>query len=74
VAWFAAIGITMVGFVFIRYGRDLRNHRQLWAAAVVFTAASFFAARVAAFFGAMINKYAPVQGGKTVQLGHGDSK
>jgi hypothetical protein len=74
VAWFAAIAITMVGFVFIRYGRHLKNHRQLRAAVLAFAAASFFAAGVAGFFGAMINKYAPIQGGTTVQLSHGGTK
>jgi hypothetical protein len=27
VAWFAPISITLVAFVFIQYGRDLKNHR-----------------------------------------------
>lgn len=71
VAWFAPISITMVSFVFIRYGRDLSNRRQLRAAALVFTLASFVAAGIAGFFGAMINKYAPVQGGETIQLSRG---
>jgi len=69
IAWLAPISITMVAFVFIRYGRDLKNHRQLRAAVLGFTLVSFFAAGVAGFFGAMINKYAPVQGGHTIQLG-----
>ncbi len=64
VAWFAPIGITMVGSVFIRYGRDLSKHRQLRAAVLVFTAASFFAAGFAGFLGAMIDKYAPVRAAK----------
>jgi len=68
VAWFAPISITMVAFVFIRYGRDLSNHRQLRAAVLCFAAASFLAAGIAGLFGAMINKYAPVQGGHTIQL------
>jgi len=68
VAWLAPISITMVAFVFIRYGHDLRNHRQLRAAVLGFALVSFFAAGVAGFFGAMINKYAPVQGGSTIQL------
>jgi uncharacterized membrane protein len=68
VAWLAPISITMVAFVFIRYGHDLRNHRQLRAAVLAFALVSFFAAGVAGFFGAMINKYAPVQGGSTIQL------
>jgi hypothetical protein len=68
VAWFAPISITMVAFVFIRYGRDLKNHPQLRAAILCFAAASFLAAAIAGFFGAMLNKYAPVQGGHTIHL------
>ena len=74
VAWLAPISITMAAFVFIRYGRDLRNHRQLRAAVLGFTLASFIAAGIAGFFGAMINKYAPVQGGHTIQLSAGAEK
>jgi hypothetical protein len=74
VAWFAPISITMVAFIFIKYGRDLKNHRQLRAGVLAFTLASFVAAGVAGFFGAMINKYAPVQGGHTIQLSHGEEK
>src|SRR3984957_1771864 len=70
IAWFAPISITMVASVFIRYGRDLRNHRQLRAAVLCFAAASFVAAGVAGFFGAMLNKYAPVQGGHEIQFIH----
>ena len=74
VAWFAPISITAVAFVFIRYGRDLRNHRQLRAAVLCFAVVSFVAAAVAGFFGAMINKSAPVQGGPTIQLNRGQEK
>ncbi len=74
VAWFAPISITMVAFVFIRYGRDLKNHRQLRAAVLCFAVASFVAAGIAGFFGAMINKDAPVQGGHTIQLSQGEEK
>jgi hypothetical protein len=70
VAWFAPISITMVAFIVVKYGRDLRNHRQLRAGALVFLLASFFSAGVAGFFGAMLDKYAPVQGGATIQLSH----
>jgi hypothetical protein len=72
VAWFAPISITMVAFVFIKYGRDLKNHPQLRTAVLCFALASFVAAGIAGFFGAMINKYAPVQGGNTIQLSHRD--
>ncbi|MDR3772470.1 MAG: hypothetical protein P4L26_03925 [Terracidiphilus sp.] len=74
VAWFAPISITMVAFVFIRYGRDLVNHKQLRAAVLGFAAASFIAAGVAGFFGAMLNKNAPVQGGPVIQLSRGGEK
>jgi uncharacterized membrane protein len=74
VAWFALISITMVSFVFIRYGGDLGSHRQLRAAVLVFTMASFIAAGIAGFFGAEIDEYAPVRGGSTIQLSHGEAK
>jgi len=74
VAWFAPISITMVAFVFIRYGSDLKNHRQLRAAVLCFAIVSFVAAGIAGFFGAMIDKYAPVQGGSIIQLSRGDGK
>ena len=74
VAWFAPISITMVAFVLIRYGRDLKNHRQLRAAVLCFAAVSFVCAGIAGFCGAMINKYAPVQGGHTIQLSEGVKK
>jgi hypothetical protein len=68
VAWFAPISITMVTFIVIKYGRDLRNHKQLRAGALAFLLASFVSAGVAGFFGAMLDKYAPVQGGGIIQL------
>jgi hypothetical protein len=74
VGWFAPISITMVAFVMIRYGRGLKNHRHLRAAVFSFAVASFVAAGIAGFFGAMINKCAPVQGGATIQLSRGEEK
>jgi hypothetical protein len=74
VAWLAPISITMVASVFLQYGRDLRRHRALCTAALTFTAASFLAAGVAGFFGAMINKHAPVDGGHTIQLSQGETR
>ena len=74
VAWLAPISITMVAAVFLQYGRDLRKHRALRTAALTFTAASFLAAGVAGFFGAMINKHAPVEGGHIIQLSQGEAK
>jgi hypothetical protein len=74
VAWFAPISITMVAFVFLKYGRDLKNHRQLRAGVLAFVVASFVSAGIAGFFGAMLDKYAPVQGGQTIQLSRGETK
>lgn len=68
VAWFVPISITMVVFVFINYGHDLKNHCRLRAAVLGFAFISFAAAGVAGFFGAMLNKAAPVQGGHVIQL------
>jgi hypothetical protein len=64
----------MVDFIFIKYGRDLKNHRQLRTAVLCFAMVSFVAAGIAGFFGAMINKYAPVQGGATIQLTQGEKE
>jgi hypothetical protein len=74
IAWLAPISITMVAFVFLKYGRDLKNHKHLRAAVLAFVVASFVSAGVAGFFGAMLDKYAPVQGGDTIQLSQGDAK
>jgi hypothetical protein len=71
VAWLAPISMTMVAFVFLRYGRELGRHRQLRAAVLGFALVSFAAAGVAGFFGAMINKHAPVQGGTVISLDGG---
>ncbi len=74
IAWFVPISITMVAFVFIRYGRELKQPQATSRGGALFCVVSFFAAGVAGFFGAMINKYAPVQGGHTIQLSHGGEK
>jgi hypothetical protein len=74
VAWLAPISITMVAFVVARYGRDLKNHKQLRSAVLCFALVSFVAAGVAGLFGALINKQAPVQGGRTIHLSGGGEK
>jgi hypothetical protein len=74
IAWFAPISITMVAFVFFKYGRDLKNHKHLRAGVLAFALASFASAGVAGFFGALLDKYAPVQGGQTIQLSNGEAK
>lgn len=71
VAWLAPISITMAAAVFMRYGRGIRNHPLLRRAVLGFVLVSFLAAGIAAFFGAMINKNAPVAGGQTIRLMQG---
>ena len=71
VAWLTPMSITMVAFVFLRYGRELGRHRQLRAAVLGFAMVSFAAAGVAGFFGAMINKHASVQGGAVISVDGG---
>lgn len=74
VAWFAPISITMVAFVFIRYGSDLKNHIQLRRAVLCFAWVAFLSAGVAGFLGALIDKQAPVKGGHTIQLSSGGER
>jgi hypothetical protein len=72
VAWLTPISITMAAAVFIRHGRNLARHPELRNAVLGFVLVSFFAAGIAGFFGAMLNKAAPVQGGQNIQLLHGE--
>ena len=72
VAWLVPISITMAAAVFFQYGRNLRRHAPLRSAVLCFTLVSFLAARVAGFFGAMLVKHAPVEGGPTLHIVHGE--
>jgi hypothetical protein len=74
VAWLVPISITMAFAVFNQYRRNLRNHPELRAAVLSFMAISFLAAGIAGFFGAMLNKHAPVEGGQTIRLMEGGSR
>jgi hypothetical protein len=74
VAWFAPIFITMAASVVLQYGRNLKNLTQLRSAVLAFVWISLFAAGVAGFFGAMINKNAPVEGGPVIHIVQGESK
>ncbi|MFC5863546.1 hypothetical protein ACFPT7_14665 [Acidicapsa dinghuensis] len=68
IAWIAAISITMAAAMVLRYGTSLRHHRELRTTLLSFVTVSFLAAAIAGFFGAMLNKVAPVQGGTTIHL------
>jgi hypothetical protein len=72
VAWLAPIAVTMAAVVVWQYGRELRNHRPLRTAVLCFLWVSLAAAGVAGFFGAMLNKNAPVEGGRTIRLVQGE--
>lgn len=72
VAWIAPIAMTMVAYVFAKYGRSLAKHRDLRKAALIFTLAAFLTTGVAGGFGAFLNKYAPIRGGATIHLMNGE--
>lgn len=71
VAWLVPISITMAAAVFVRYGRNLKSQPELRSAVLAFVWISLLAAGIAGFFGAMINKNAPVEGGATLHLVEG---
>lgn len=72
VAWFAPIAITMIAYVYWKYGRGINKHRDMRRTILVFTAVAFVATGVAGAFGIFLNKYAPVRGGATIQLMNGE--
>jgi hypothetical protein len=72
VAWLVPIAITMAAFIAIKYARDLKNQPQLRLALHGFVVVSLLAAGIAGFFGAMLNKNAPVDGGQTIQMVQGE--
>lgn len=72
VAWLAPICITMAAGVVLQYGRALKNHPSLQSAVRSFVWIALLAAAVAGFFGAMLNKNAPVTGGSNLHLMRGE--
>ncbi len=68
VSWLTPIAMTMVAYVFIKYGPQLARHRQLRNAVLGFTAAAFLATFVAGLFGALLNSRAPIGGGPEIVL------
>jgi len=61
VGWLAPFLATAVAVVATRYRRTLANQAALRQTMLVLLAAAFFCATVAGFFGAFINKMAPVR-------------
>jgi hypothetical protein len=74
VAWLVPMAITMAAVVFLRYRRSLRLHTDLRNAVLSFLGVAFVAAGIAGFFGAMLNKYAPVEGGPVIRILHGGAQ
>jgi hypothetical protein len=68
IAWLTPIAMTMVAYVFIKYGPRLALHRQMRQAVLGFTVVAFFATAVAGGFGAFLNKFAPIRGGAEIVL------
>ncbi len=61
VAWFAPILATTVAFVVTRQRRELLHNPHLRRALLFLFTVSFFCAAIAGFFGAFINKAAPIR-------------
>jgi len=74
IAWIVPIAITMAAAVVFQYGRRLKDHPQLRNTVLCFVWASLLSAGIAGFFGAMLNKNAPVEGGATIHLVQGEAK
>ena len=74
IAWITPISITMAAVVFVHYRRCLRNYPQLRSAVLIFVFVSFASAGIAGFFGAELNKHAPVEGGGTIKLMQGGER
>jgi hypothetical protein len=68
IAFVVPIAITMCAAVSIEYGRNLNRHPALRNAILAIVATSLVAAGVAGFFGAMLAKTAPIEGGATIHL------
>jgi hypothetical protein len=74
VAWLVPIAITATAFVVLRYGRELSRHPRLRTVLLTFVVTSLIAAGIAGFFGAMLDKNAPVEGGQTIHIAGGESR
>jgi hypothetical protein len=68
VAWVAPMAATMVAWVMFRHRAAWNASRQIRATVLGFAGAALLAAAIAGGWGAMIDKKAPVEGGRTYQL------
>jgi hypothetical protein len=74
VGWLMPIAATMAAAVAIQYGRHLKTHPQLRRLVLCFTVVALLAAGIAGFFGAMLDKHAPVEGGPHIRLFQGEQR
>ncbi|MHB1023304.1 MAG: hypothetical protein ACYC46_13660 [Acidobacteriaceae bacterium] len=68
VSWIAPMAMTMVAYVQIKYKGALREHREIRRNVLMFAVVALLAAGVAGGFGALIDKAAPVTGGRIIEL------
>lgn len=68
VAWLVPIAITMAAVVAIRHRNQLAHSVSLRVTLQSFVVLSLVAAGIAGFFGAMLDKAAPVDGGAQIQI------
>ena len=71
VAWFAPMALTMVAFVLLRHRAAWNADRQARNAVLGFAVVGLLAAVLAGGWGAMIDKAAPISGGRTINLMQG---
>jgi len=71
VSWMAPMAMTMVAYVLLKYKGAMEEHRALRKQVLVFAMVAFLAAGVAGGFGALIDKAAPVDGGRIIHLMEG---
>lgn len=71
IAWFTPISLTTAAYLVRRYGMHLHALPSARRALLCLIALAFIAAGIAGFFGAMLNKYAPVRGGADIVIMHG---
>jgi hypothetical protein len=72
ISWFTPIAMTMVAFVFIKYGPQLARQRHMRNAVLGFIIVAFIATSVSGFFGTLIGRHAPIGGGPEIILMGGD--
>ena len=68
IAWFAPIAMTAVAYVLLHCRSAVQKTARIRAAVLTFALFALIAAGIAGFWGAMIDKTAPIKGGTTIHL------